>query len=213
METIKYIILSMFDGVAIFTFGFGMYQVKLFEYWIQFVVASLCISVATYLYRDYGLPENFAPIVNIGLMIVFLISLFKISLLSSLRISGISFLFSFIAQTIVAVLFMVSTSKSLDSTLFTYGYIVQIAGDSIVIFTSLYLRKKSIWFTTLPYQYSLKFKLNFSNITLFIASILGVTFMSKSIFNNIYISGLFWLAIFVIMIIIEFRKELKDENN
>ncbi|WP_311078194.1 hypothetical protein [Paenibacillus polymyxa] len=211
MEMVKYIIFSMLDGIAIFTFGFGMYQVKLRDYWIQLIIASLCISVGTYLYKNYGLPTNITPVVNILFMILFLIVLFRISLLSSLRISGIAFLSQLIIQGLVAVILMFIMKRPFDFIANTYGEMVQLVGDILMVIISLYLRKRALWFTTLPYQYSIKFKLNISNTLLFIASIFGISVMSVSIFRNIIWSLLFWMICFVFLIVIEYRKEIKNE--
>ncbi len=208
---VKYIIFSMLDGIAIFTFGFGMYQVKLRDYWIQLIIASLCISVGTYLYKNYGLPTNITPVVNILFMILFLIVLFRISLLSSLRISGIAFLSQLIIQGLVAVILMFIMKRPFDFIANTYGEMVQLVGDILMVIISLYLRKRALWFTTLPYQYSIKFKLNISNTLLFIASIFGISVMSVSIFRNIIWSLLFWMICFVFLIVIEYRKEIKNE--
>ncbi|QNR65465.1 hypothetical protein IAQ67_16375 [Paenibacillus peoriae] len=211
MEMVKYILFSMLDGIAIFTFGFGMYQVKLRDYWIQFIIASLCISVGTCLYKNYGLPTNIAPVVNILFMILFLIVLFRISLLSSLRISGIAFLSQLIIQGLVAVILMFIMKRPFDFIANTYGEMVQLVGDILMVIISLYLRKRALWFTTLPYQYSIKFRLNISNTLLFIASIFGISVMSVSIFRNIIWSLLFWVICFVFLIVIEYRKEIRNE--
>ncbi|KAF6565385.1 hypothetical protein G9G63_09515 [Paenibacillus sp. EKM202P] len=211
METAKYIIFSMLDGLAIFIFGFGMYSIKLRDYWIQFIVSSLCISVGTFLYVEYDLPNRIAPIANLLLLIIFLVILFKLSPLSSLRISGISFLVQMILQTLTALVLASTLNIDFFTTTKDYGMLIQFLGDTIMILISLALRKRSVFFTTLPYQYTLKFKINFSNVVLFIISLIGVSVMTKPTFDNMTISVVFWIIIFVSLILIERRKEIKNE--
>ncbi|MBE7896179.1 hypothetical protein G7L40_20245 [Paenibacillus polymyxa] len=211
METAKYIIFSMLDGMAIFIFGFGMYSVKIRDYWIQFIVSSLCISVGSYLYMEYGFPNRIAPVTNLICMILFLVILFKLSPLSSLRISGISFLVQMILQTLTAVILALTLKIDFFTTTKDYGTLIQFLGDSTMILISLALRKRSVFFTTLPYQYTLKFKINVSNVVLFIISLIGVSVMTKPTFDNMTISVVFWIIIFVLLIFIERRKEIKNE--
>ncbi|ODA08202.1 hypothetical protein [Paenibacillus polymyxa] len=211
METAKYIIFSMLDGMAIFIFGFGMYSIKLRDYWVQFIVSSLCISVGTLLYVEYDLPTRVAPIASLLLLIIFLVILFKLSPLSSLRISGISFLVQMILQTLTALILASTLNIDFFETTKEYGILIQFLGDTVMVIISLILRKRSIFFTTLPYQYTLKFKINTSNIILFIVSLLGIALMTKPTFNNMTSSVVFWIAIFVLLILIERRKEIKNE--
>lgn len=211
METAKYIIFSMLDGMAIFIFGFGMYSVKIRDYWIQFIVSSLCISVGSYLYMDYSFPNRIAPVTNLIFMILFLVGLFKLSPLSSLRISGISFLVQMILQTLTALILALILKIDFFTTTKDYGILIQFLGDTIMILISFVLRKRSIFFTTLPYQYTLKFKINVSNVVLFIISLIGMSVMTKPTFDNMTISVVFWIIIFVLLILIERRKEIKNE--
>ncbi|MNW64011.1 hypothetical protein D3C74_422550 [compost metagenome] len=106
---------------------------------------------------------------------------------------------------------MIIMKKPFDFLANTYGSVVQLIGDILIILISLYLRRRALWFTTLPYQYTIKFKLSVSNALLFIVSIFGISVMSVSIFSNILWSMLFWVICFSILLIIEYRKQRRCE--
>ncbi|MWV44899.1 hypothetical protein GRF59_14855 [Paenibacillus sp. HJL G12] len=214
MNALVYILFSMIDGMAIFFFAFGFFRIKIVDYWKEIIITNIVISIGTYFYSENIILSNLSPLLNLIIFMAALLFFFRISLFSSFRIAGLGFL----AQTLILGLVISVSCLALNinlNELKSNDYIkypVQVIGDIGTIALSLFLRKKRIWMTNLPYSYSFKFKPSRPNMLIFIATILGIFVISKaSSIDNIYTGLLFWLICLINLLFMEVKKEMRGE--
>lgn len=214
MSAFVYILFSMLDGIAIFTFAFGFFRIKLLDYWKEILITNIIISIGTYYYSENTLMSNLSPLINSLVFMVALIFFFRISLFSSFRVTILGFL----TQTLVLAFFISVTCIIFNINLADIKgndyvrYLVQALGDLGTICLSAFLRSKKIWMTNLPYTYSFRFKPSRSNYMIFIASILGFIVVSKaSSIENIYLGLLFWMICLMNLLFVEVKKEMTGE--
>lgn len=211
MNALAYILLSILDGIAIFTFSFGSFRVKIKDYWKEILITNIIISIGSYFQKEKEVLSTLTPAINIIILLLALILIFRISLLASLRISVFGFVAQLIFQSIIAIIFMIVTNMRFGEVTNQFGYAVQIIGDLSMISLSLVLQKRKIWFTTLPYSYTYKFKISRLNVVIFITSLVAILLMNKSNFDDIYLCLTFWGACFVNLLVAEIKKEVRGE--
>ncbi|OZB98076.1 hypothetical protein [Paenibacillus sp. XY044] len=214
MNALVYILFSMLDGIAIFTFSFGFFRLKMMDYWKEIIITNLVISIGTFFYSENNLLSNLSPFINLIIFIAALIFFFRISFFSAFRVAGCGFL----AQTVILGLVLSITCLVLNISLNEikeHDYIkypLQVIGDIGTVLLSLVLRKKKIWMTNLPYSYSFKFKPSRINVLIFIATIIAALVISRaSSINNIYLGLIFWIICFVNLLFMEIKKEMRGE--
>lgn len=211
MNALVYILLSMLDGIAIFTFSFGSFRVRIKDYWKEILITNMIISTGAYFQRENELLSNITPVINIIILLLALLFIFRISLLASLRISVFGFVAQLIIQSLVAIVFMLVANIKFNEATTQFGYAVQIIGDVAMIMLSLILQNRKMWFTTLPYRYTYKFRISFLNVLIFITSILAIILMNKANFNDIYLCLVFWTICFINLLCAEMKKEARGD--
>ncbi|OMD66778.1 hypothetical protein [Paenibacillus odorifer] len=214
MEALLYIILSMFDGLAIFIFAFGTFKINLKDYWKEIVFTSAIISTGTYFMNEHEAFSSFTPFICLVFLTASLLLYFRISIFSSIRVA----LVGFVAQIVIQGLFVLICTKLFQIDLSDIqgnrmlGGSIQVISDGTLIGISLMLRKNKRYFTTLPYDYSYYIKFSKINIIILIGSLV-VLVMTYNMFNfnNIYVEIVFWLICFINIILFEYVKEARSE--
>ncbi|WP_342423171.1 hypothetical protein [Paenibacillus sp. FSL E2-0178] len=214
LDALVYIMFSMVDGLAIIIFAFGSFKIDLKTYWKEIPISSTVISVCNFFLSRHDTLSNYSPILSMTLMFIFLLFFFRISVLSSVRITVIGF----VAQTLTQGIMIYATSLLIGKNLETIKSddflrsALQLISGIALVYISVLLRKNRKYFTTLPYDYSYKIKFTKTNVILLFSSVVVTTIIVNLFnFSNFLIELIVLLFCFTNIIALETRKELREE--
>lgn len=206
-----YALMSLLDGITIFMFAFGCFKVSLKDYWKEILVTNVIISIGTFYLKSNEAMSSFIPIICFILLAISLTFYFRIRPWSSIKLAIYGFGAQFISQMVVAILMMVASGLSYGDTLNSFGILIQLIGDSFLIVLTLILRKRRIWYTTLPYDYTFKIKLNRANVFSITLGLLAVLILyNVKQIENVYLGLFFWLICLINIIFIDVVKEKSE---
>lgn len=156
LDALVYIMFSMVDGLAIIIFAFGSFKIDLKTYWKEILISSAVISVCNFFLSRHDTLSNYSPILSMTLMFIFLLFLFRISVLSSVRITVIGF----VAQTPTQGIMIYATSLLIGKNLETIKSddflrsALQLISGIALVYISVLLRKNRkyflFWFKQAP---------------------------------------------------------------
>jgi hypothetical protein len=210
-EDILYTLMSLLDGITIFMFAFGCFKVSFKDYWKEILVTNLVISVGTFLLRNNSFMISVIPLLCLALLIVSLTFYFRITVWSSIKLAVYGFVAQIIAQLIANSIFMVSFKLNYTESLHTHGQWVQLIGDGLLIAITLILQKRRIWFTTMPYDYTFKLKLNKINILSLLISCVIISFLyNVKTIENVYLGLVFWGVCLINLMYLDIKKEKSE---
>lgn len=206
-----YALMSLLDGITIFMFAFGCFKVSLKDYWKEILVTNVIISIGTFYLKSNEAMSSFIPIICFILLTISLTFYFRIRPWSGIKLAIYGFGAQFISQMVVAILMMVASGLSYGDTLNSFGILIQLIGDSFLIVLTLILRKRRIWYTTLPYDYTFKIKLNKTNVFSITLGLLAVLILyNVKQIENVYLGLFFWLICLINIIFIDVVKEKSE---
>lgn len=214
VEALVYILFSIVEGLIIVFFSFGLFRIRIMDYWKEIVVTVSAISAATYYYSLSESLSTIAPLLNSIALFLALVLIFRISLLHSLYISVTGLVSLLLIQLALASIasnllnMSLEEIKSLDWMRFTF----QGVSDAFLLTLSLYLRKKRMWFVFVPYTPELTFKLSKSNVILLLSSVFGIILLSTFLnLNNIVIGVILSLLCISNLIYVGIKIERGEE--
>jgi|GEM_PF-6805614 len=210
-EDILYTLMSLLDGITIFMFAFGCFKISFRDYWKEILVTNLVISIGTFLLRNNSFMISVIPLLCLALLIVSLTFYFRITVWSSIKLAVYGFVAQIIAQLIANSIFMVSFNLNYTESLHTHGQWVQLIGDGLLIAITLILQKRRIWFTTMPYDYTFKLKLNKINILSLLISCVIISFLYNiKTIENVYLGLVFWGICLINLMYLDIKKEKSE---
>ncbi|RPK31808.1 hypothetical protein [Paenibacillus xylanexedens] len=206
-----YAAMSLMDGITIFMFAFGCFKVSFKDYWKEILVSNVLISIGTFLMRSNEAISGFIPLICFILLVTLLTFYFRIRPWSSVKLSIYGFGAQLISQMLVAIIMMFATSKSYTATIDELGSYIQLIGNSLLIILTLTLQRRRIWYTTMPYDYTFKIKINRTNIISVFIGLLAISLLyNVKQIENIYLGLLFWLICLVNIIFVDVVKEKSE---
>ncbi|PIH59111.1 MULTISPECIES: hypothetical protein [unclassified Paenibacillus] len=206
-----YALMSLLDGITIFMFAFGCFKVSFRDYWKEILVTNVVISIGTFYMKSNEAISSFIPIICFLLLAISLTFYFRIRPWSSVKLAIYGFGAQFVSQMIIAILIMVASGSGYTYTLENFGMYIQLIGDGFLIALTLILQKRRIWYTTLPYDYTFKIKLNKTNIISCTLGLLAVVILyNVKQIENVYLGLLFWLICLINIIFIDVVKEKSE---
>lgn len=206
-----YALMSLFDGISIFMFAFGCFKVSLRDYWKEILVSNILISIGTFLMRSNEVISGVSPFISFMLLVALLTFYFRIRPLSSIKLSIYGFGAQFISQMTVAILLMAASGLSYSNTISSFGSYIQLIGDSVLVILTLVLQRRRIWYTTLPYDYTFKIKINKTNILSITIGLVAIILLyNVKQIENVYLGLLFWMICLINIIFIDVVKEKSE---
>ncbi|QWU14341.1 hypothetical protein SAMN04487895_101643 [Paenibacillus sophorae] len=213
-SALVYILFSMIDGVSILTFAFGSFKVDLKSYWKEIFLTAFIISTGNYFLSQHDNFQNYTSVFSLILLFLSLLFYFRISVFSSIRLTIIGFVSQAIIQLVLVLIttMVIHTNISEIQENDFLRCLLQIISGSIMILSSVLMRRKRLYFTTLPYDYSYKIKFTKVNTILILSSIVVVImFLNISRFNNIIVEILFWILCIFNIYVLETKKQMRDD--
>ncbi|PYY28285.1 hypothetical protein PIL02S_03436 [Paenibacillus illinoisensis] len=191
--------------------AFGFFKVSLKDYWKEILVTNVIISIGTFLVHTNTTLSSFIPLMCFVLLVASLTFYFRISIWSSIKLAFYGFVSQIVAQLVVTGMFMFSFEKTYRGALDEFGFYVQLVGDLFLIASTLILRKRKMWFTTMPYDYTYKMKLNRINLFSLALAVVMVVSLYNFEVSNILVAIIFWTICFLNLLFIDIKKERSGE--
>ncbi|MFI2856862.1 hypothetical protein ACH6EH_06950 [Paenibacillus sp. JSM ZJ436] len=214
LDAIIYVTMSMIEGFILFFFAFGLFRIDLRDYWKEVGIAVTTISLGTFFYSTSDALSPISPLLNMSAMILFLIILFKLPMLHSFYVVATTFIVVLVMQGIT----VASVGNIANLTLAEIKnndhlrYSFQLTTDLLILCLSVFLRKKKLWYTFIPYGKQ-KVKLTISNALLLMTSAFGIAIASTALnMNNFIIGTIFWSSFAALIIYIGIRKEASGND-
>lgn len=208
---LMYALMSLLDGITIFMFAFGCFKVSFKDYWKEILVSNVLISVGTFLMRSNEAISGVIPLICFVLLAVLLTFYFRIRPGSSIKLAIYGFGAQFISQISVAILMMFASGLSYSVTLSSFGFYIQLIGDSMLIVLTLVLQRRRIWYTTMPYDYTFKIKINKTNVISITIGLLAIILLyNVKQIENVYLGLLFWMVCLMNIVFIDVVKEKSE---
>lgn len=212
MNSIIYILLSCIEGFSFFFITFGLFRISMKDYLKEIVIVVFIISLGTLYLSEYPPIENYIPLINILILIIFLVFFFRVSLVNSLFITLIGYISCMVIQFIV--LKAVGAIGSWDIQQIKDNIelkrIMQLASSLLIVLVSMVLRKYNLWFTFIPYSTDLSFKLSKGNIFILILGIITLLsfYYSLNISSSVF-AIIIWTFSLLVFLYVGLRKEFK----
>ncbi|WP_186331656.1 hypothetical protein [Paenibacillus xylanexedens] len=211
MSDLLYAAMSLMDGITIFMFAFACFKVSFKDYWREIVTTNILISIGTFLLKDNEYILGFVPVICFVSLVASLTFYFRIKWWSSLKLAAYGFAAQIISQLSIASIFMLVEKITFTEASQAYGTFIQLIGNIFIIFLTLILKQKRIWFTTMSHDYNFKIKLNKINMYSILVSILAIALLyNVNSVNNIYLALCFWGVCLLNLMYIDIKKERNE---
>lgn len=214
IDALVYIVFAIIEGLIIVFFSFGLFRIDVRDYWKEILVTVSTISAATYYYSQNEVLSQYSPFLNIIALFVAMVIVFRISLLYSLYISVTGFaaliFIQFALTTVTNPIFNLSLEEINSIDWLRYSF--QATSDLLLLAVSMILRKKRLWFTSVPYSSDLSFKLSKSNLLVLLSSVLAIILSSATLkLDNVLAGTMLSLICLSTLIYIGIQREKSGE--
>lgn len=177
--------MSVAELFSMFTFCFSLYRLKMLEYYKELSFVILLLPYISYANRFGFQQEGIDPLIQLGLLILFMWLLFRIQIFYAALISVSGFIMNLLTQTIV--IFSLSSTGIIDREKVVTGsgadtYLMQLVSCVAICLVALIIHKSNRGFSFVPTSSS-RFKEKIKGNTTILLSIITTAILATVVFT------------------------------
>jgi|GEM_PF-3136563 len=165
MVYLPFVFFSALEVIVLMLLGFVFFNIQFKGFYFHFIITGLLLGHISYAMRGEGWGD-FAPIVQLVLLILCIWGLFRIQIIYSAIITTSAYLYGFIVQTIV---FFGGQALGLfnpeNVSLILAGYLIPVSSICLTLITIRIIRQFDLAVDWIPNNYREKVKWNRTNRT------------------------------------------------